>query len=163
MWSVHLLRLSKVRLLHMTGIHFLRLIVTLRGRGRRVIPKRGIGGFPLRVTGVCHFPCLRVLSLALPHVELTPPLQTNFENKRRPGGAVTHQVPQCGLRLADEVILSVVVVIKDCNSDGQGEVIVTKLGQRNVDQLPTWVQIIPNCLSFSNLQIILINFLARDF
>ena len=154
MWSVHLLGLSKVRLLHMTGIYLLRLIVTLWGRGRRVIPKRGIGGIPLRVTGVCHFPCLRVLSLALPHVELTSPLLTNFENQWRPGGAVTHQVPQCGLRLADEVILSVVVVIKDCNSDGHGEVIVTKLGQRNVDQLPTWVQIIPNCLSFSNLQII---------
>ena len=67
---------------------------------------------------------------------------------------MTHQVPQCGLRLADEVILSVVIVIKDCNSDGHGEIIVTKLGQGNVDQLPTWIQIIPNRLSFSNLQII---------
>ena len=143
-----------MRLLHVTGIHLLRLIEALRGRGRRVIPERGIGGIPLWVTRVCHFPCLRVLSLALPHVELTSPLLTNFENQRRPGGAVTHQVPQCGLRLADEVILSVVVVIKDCNSDGHGEIIVTKLVHGNVDQLPTWVQIILNRLSFSNLQFI---------
>ena len=146
----------------MTGIHFLRLTVTLRGRGRRVIPERGIGGISLRVTGVCHFPCLRVLSLALPHVELTSPLLTNFENKRRPGGAVTHQVLQCGFRLADEVIVTVVVVIKDCNSDGQGEVIVTKLDHGNVDQLPAWVQIIPNCLSFSNLQIIKISLIIAQ-
>lgn len=97
---------------------------------------------------------MSVLSLALPHVELTPSLVSNFENQRCPGGAVTHQVPQCGLRLADNVIVTVVVLIKDCEPDGQGVVIVTKLGHGNIDQLPTWVQIIPNRLSFSNLQII---------
>ena len=43
------------------------------------------------------------------------------------------------------------VIIKDRESDGQGDVIVTKLGQRNVNQLPTWVQVISDRFSFSDL------------
>ena len=43
------------------------------------------------------------------------------------------------------------VIIKDRESDGQGDVIVTKLRQGNVDQLPTWVQVISDRLSFSDL------------
>jgi len=48
--------------------------------------------------------------------------------------------------------VTVVVVVKDCESDGQGDVIVTKLGQGNVDKLPTWVQVVLNRLGFSDLQ-----------
>ena len=65
---------------------------------------------------------------------------------------MTHQVPQCGLRLADNVIVTVVVLIKDCEPDGQGVVIVTKLGHGNIDQLPTWVQIVLNRLSLAYLK-----------
>ena len=43
------------------------------------------------------------------------------------------------------------VIIKDCESDGQGDVIFTKFRQGNVDQLPTWVQVISDRLSFSDL------------
>ena len=46
------------------------------------------------------------------------------------------------------------VIIKDSEADGQGDVIVTKLGQGNVDQLPTWVQVISDRLSFSHLKFI---------
>ena len=74
------------RLLHVTG----RLRLTVRWR---VTVERGVGGFSLRVTGVGDFPSLSVLSLALPHVKLSPPLLSNLEDKGRPGGAVTHQVP----------------------------------------------------------------------
>ena len=48
--------------------------------------------------------------------------------------------------------MTVVVVVKDCESDGQGDVIVTKLRQGNVDKLPTWVQVVLNRLGFSDLQ-----------
>jgi len=47
--------------------------------------------------------------------------------------------------------VTVVVVVKDCESDGQGDVIVTKLRQGNVDKLPTWVQVVLNRLGFSDL------------
>lgn len=64
---------------------------------------------------------------------------------------MTHQVPQCGLRLADNVIVTVVVLIKDCKPDGQGVVIVTKLGHGNIDQLPSWIKIVQNRLSLAYL------------
>ena len=48
--------------------------------------------------------------------------------------------------------MTVVVVVKDCESDGQGDVIITKLRQGNVDKLPTWVQVVLNRLGFSDLQ-----------
>jgi len=75
---------------------------------------------------------------------------------------VTHQVPQCGLRLADNVIVTVVVLIKDCEPDGQGVVIVTKLGHGNIDQLPTWVQIVLNRLSLAYLFEVICSFRGRS-
>jgi len=110
--SIDFLRRSKVRLLHVTRMHLLRLSVILR-LGRETI-ERDIRGFPLRVTGAGHFPCRRVLSLTLPHTQLASPLLPNFQNKRRPGDGVTHQVLQCGLRLTNQVIVTVVVIVKDC-------------------------------------------------
>lgn len=75
---------------------------------------------------------------------------------------MTDQVPQCGLRLADNVIVTVVVLIKDCEPDGQGVVIVTKLGHGNIDQLPTWVQIVLNRLSLAYLFEVICSFRGRS-
>ena len=102
----------------MTGIHLLRLTVIMSRGRRRVTGDGGIGGFSHRIAGIGWFPGWSVLCLTLPHIELSPLLLSYFQNQRRPGGADAHQISQSGLRLANQVIVGAVVVIKDCDSDG---------------------------------------------